>query len=196
MPPPLAQAQVTAVPRQFVGNGCFLAQTDLLPRGWDVWYTGIAGQTPCYTDLSTPVVPATTPTIPNLQVITGQVFARKFDLASTVTKTTPRRGLVVGAVVSSICAIMVISLVYCVFARRQKRGVGGQRSPTSENTNAVATATATAIPLTCPLGDRDIGDDCEALPQYWDNRKAVELEAHPQTEHPLNRLNPPNSPQQ
>lgn len=182
----------------------FLAQTNLLPRRWDVWDTGIAGHTPCYTSLSTPVVPATTPTIPNLQVITGQVFARKFDLASTVTKTSPRRGLVVAVVVSSICVIMMVSLGYCVFTRRQRRDFGRQSSPASENTDATTTTTP-AIPLTYPSQlerlersreNHDIEpalEAGEALPQYQDNREAVELEAPLETQHPLNRLNPRNS---
>jgi hypothetical protein len=106
--------------------------------------------------------------------------------------------------------MMVVSLGYCFFAWRQRRGFGRQRSIVSEN--AEAAATAVAIPLTrssqlehlersmqihdIEQDDAALGAD-ETLPEYQDRRPRVaELEAPPDTQHPLNRLDPRNSKQQ
>jgi hypothetical protein len=92
-------------------------------RGWSVWSTGISNVTPCYTPLSTPLVPATTPSLPNLQLITGTMFARKFDLAATTERERPTTQRHIAGIAGSICGVsslLILGAVLFVWRRRVK----------------------------------------------------------------------------
>jgi hypothetical protein len=104
--------------------------------GWGVYGFSFGSQYPCYTILSTTLVPGTTPTVSDLTVVTGKLFARQFLLnPSPVTSHTspspqpvPTLGhhsKLVETVVSVVVSLMVILgiciLLWCLRQRRRTK---------------------------------------------------------------------------
>ena len=89
------------------------------PYGWQVYFSSIGSQTPCYTMPSETFVPAMTPTISGITVITEHVFSRKYEL------TTPKpaglsRGAKAGLAIG-ICIAFLALLVFAIFLIRRRR---------------------------------------------------------------------------
>lgn len=91
--------------------------------GFQVYYTAIGGQTPCYSNPSSTLVPVSTPTVSGLTVITDHVFS---DMYYLVPAAPEKHKLPTGAIVGiSVNACLFVSCLfgiwYCVRrARRNK----------------------------------------------------------------------------
>ena len=90
--------------------------------GWQIYFSDLGGQTPCYTMPSTTLVPAMTPTVTGITVITEHVFTRKFVLAAAAEKGKSKglsagaeAGIAIGAI-SGLC--LLAGLIFLVFRRR------------------------------------------------------------------------------
>jgi Na+/melibiose symporter-like transporter len=114
-------------------------------RGWGVYGFSFGSQYPCYTIPSTTLVPATTPTVSDLTVVTGRLFARQFllNISPVTSLTTPspqpvqtsgHHSKLVEIVVSIVVSLMVIVgiciLLWCL--RQRRRTKSGQDSASAQ----------------------------------------------------------------
>ena len=99
--------------------------------GYQVYYTAFGVETPCYSDLATKYVPASTPTIAGLTLITDHVFARKY----AVVKASSHKGLPLGGLIGiTVNAVLFVVLIIClawfIKRRRARKQAEAARSTT------------------------------------------------------------------
>lgn len=91
-------------------------------RSFELYYSGIAGQTPCYSNLSYPLVPSTS--VPSEVILqTKTALARSFQLAE---KPAPENQLTVGAIVGIVLGALlgiglIIAAAALLYRRRQQQ---------------------------------------------------------------------------
>lgn len=93
-------------------------------RGYQVYYTGIGAQTPCYSVPSSTLIPATTPTdAARLTLITQTVFAQRFELVEENSGGGLTGGALIGTIVGPIAAVILLAniIVVCMWRRRKVR---------------------------------------------------------------------------
>jgi len=100
--------------------------------GFQIYYTAIGSQTPCYSDPLTKFIPASTPTVAGLTLITDHVFSQ---LYTVVNPASGRRRLVPGAIAGiTINAVLfvavILAIIWCVRRRKAKRIAREARSTT------------------------------------------------------------------
>ena len=84
------------------------------PSGWQIYFTAIGAKTPCYTMPSITHVPAISPTVSGVTVITEHVFTRKFELASDVGNSS-KKGFPVGAAAGIAIGVVLLASILTVF---------------------------------------------------------------------------------
>ncbi|KIV98201.1 hypothetical protein PV10_01878 [Exophiala mesophila] len=123
------------------------------PIGYQVWYTAVGAQTPCYSDLVTKYLPVSSPSIPDLSLITDHVFAQRYDLALPRAKD---EGLSTGAIVgiavgSTVGAILVAGLLLCYWRRRSSKTKAAKVQSTTFPPNEPALHQISRVPTTHEL---------------------------------------------
>jgi hypothetical protein len=90
--------------------------------GWQIYFTEIGGQTPCYTIPTTTHVPASSSTISGLTVITQYVFSRKYELSKEATEGSKglSAGVIAGISVGGVAGIGIVGILIFVCLRRRK----------------------------------------------------------------------------
>ncbi|OAP55810.1 hypothetical protein AYL99_09962 [Fonsecaea erecta] len=92
------------------------------PLGYQIYYTAVGGITPCYSVPATTFVPASTPTVAGLTLITDHVFTQKYSL---VTQQPAKNKFPPGAKIAIPISIWVVLCVVCVatffWVRRRRR---------------------------------------------------------------------------
>lgn len=88
--------------------------------GYQVYYTAIGGQTPCYSPLSTTLIPGSTATVSGLTLITDHIFAQRYILVPPKSSSggLPLGGLI-GVIVGAVLALAVIIAVWMWWRRRR-----------------------------------------------------------------------------
>ncbi|EHY60837.1 hypothetical protein ABEF95_013740 [Exophiala dermatitidis] len=114
--PNLNQA-LTRCPQDYftTANGC-------CPIGFQVYYTAIGAQTPCYSDPATKFIPASTPTISGLTLITDHVFSQMYMLAKPSSHGVKLPlGAKIGIAVNAVLFVgIIIALIFFIRRRRMK----------------------------------------------------------------------------
>ncbi len=90
--------------------------------GWQIYFTDIGGQTPCFTRPTITHVPASTSSGPGLTTITEHVFTRKYDLSDGSTKGSSSlgTGAIAGATVGGVTGLGIIGALVFFYLRRRK----------------------------------------------------------------------------
>lgn len=88
-------------------------------RGYSVYSTAIGSETPCYSTPSTILVPAATPTISGLAIITDLVFSKRYDLEPVKSGGGFPTGGIIGITVNAVLFVCVIIAI--IWYRRRKR---------------------------------------------------------------------------
>ncbi|EXJ82217.1 hypothetical protein A1O3_06030 [Capronia epimyces CBS 606.96] len=116
-----ADAALTRCPQDYftTANGC-------CPIGYQVYYTAIGAQTPCFSNPATKFIPASTPTVSGLTLITDHVFSQMYMLVTPVpTHSKLPLGAEIGIAVNAVLFVGVIIAVF-IFIRRRKAKAAAQ----------------------------------------------------------------------
>jgi hypothetical protein len=103
-------------------------------RGWQVYFSTVGAQKPCYTMPSQTFVPAMSATISGITVITEHIFTRKYELATS----SNLGGLATGAktgIAIGVCAAALVLAGVVLFLLRRRRA--RQTTVTSRNNNMI-----------------------------------------------------------
>ncbi|KAJ9605609.1 hypothetical protein H2200_010266 [Cladophialophora chaetospira] len=109
-------AYITRCPQDY-----FTTASACCPLGYQIYYTNIGLTTPCYSIPATSYVPATTPTIAGLTLVTDHVFSQKYML---VPQKANYSGLPFGgkiAIPASIWAVIIVLIGVAIWYVRRKR---------------------------------------------------------------------------
>jgi len=123
-------------------------------RGWQIYFTDIGGQTPCYTLPTITHVPASSSTISGLTVITQHVFTRKYELSKAAVEGS--KGLGAGAIagisVGAVAGVGIISMLIFIFLRRKKVRKAPQTyfTPAGEGEMVIASPASATHELASP----------------------------------------------
>ena len=102
--------------------------------GWQIYFSPVGGQTPCYTMPSQTFVPAQSATISGITVITDHVFTRKYELTtlgiSSGLGVGAKAGIAIGLCVA---AIILGGFIFFLLQRRKAR----QMATVSQNHDTV-----------------------------------------------------------
>ncbi|ERF76931.1 hypothetical protein EPUS_02643 [Endocarpon pusillum Z07020] len=92
------------------------------PSGWQIYFTDLGGQTPCFTRPTITHIPATTSTVAGLSVITEHVFTRKYDLSDGAIQGSRSlgTGAIAGIAVGGVAGLGVIGALIFFYLRRRK----------------------------------------------------------------------------
>jgi hypothetical protein len=108
---------------------CVLMYADR-SRGWQVYFSTIGAQNPCYTMPSQTLVPATSATVSGITIITEHIFTRKYELTTSGNlgglATRAKAGIAIGVCVA---AVVLAGAVFFWLRRRRAR----QTTVTSRN---------------------------------------------------------------
>ncbi|KAK4941385.1 hypothetical protein LTR10_018654 [Elasticomyces elasticus] len=127
-------AEITECPSDY-----FTTSSACCPYGYQVYSTGIGGQTPCYSSLSTTLIPGITPTVSGVTLITDHIFTERYILAP---KAARPGGLPIGGLIGIIVnAVLFIFLIIAVIWWRKRR---------ASRAAAAATARASTFPAQEP----------------------------------------------
>jgi hypothetical protein len=101
-------------------------------RGWQIYFSSLGGQTPCYTMPPQTFVPAASATISGLTLITEHVFTRKYELTTSGTSSGLGAGAKAGIAIG-VCgaAVLFTGFVFLLLRRRK----APQTTTTSQNNN-------------------------------------------------------------
>ncbi|KAJ9494095.1 hypothetical protein H2202_010402 [Exophiala xenobiotica] len=114
---PGTNALITQCPQDY-----FSTASACCPFGYQIYYTALGSQTPCYSNPSTTLVPASTPTDSGVTLITEHVFSDMYMLAPTVPpKHTLPTAAVIGISVNAVLFIAVIISLWWWFGPRKRR---------------------------------------------------------------------------
>ncbi|EXJ81875.1 hypothetical protein A1O1_07940 [Capronia coronata CBS 617.96] len=110
-------AGLTRCPQDYftTANGC-------CPIGYQVYYTAIGAQTPCYSDPATKFIPASTPTVSGLTLITDHVFSEMYMLVKPGSShsSLPLGGKI-GIIINAVLFVGVIIAVFIYIRRRRAK---------------------------------------------------------------------------
>jgi hypothetical protein len=127
---------------------CLLIYADR-SRGWQVYFSTIGTQKPCYTMPSQTFVPAMSATISGITVITEHIFTRKYEL----TTSGKLGGLATGAktgIAIGVCAVALVLTGVVLFLLQRRRA--RQTTVTSRNNNMIERS----FSLTFPPGPQEL----------------------------------------
>lgn len=101
--------------------------------GWQIYFSEIGGQTPCYTMPTITHVPASSSTVSGLTVITQHVFTRKYELSKGAIEGPkgPGTGAIAGIAVGGVAGLGIIGALIFIFLRRGEAQTGPQTLPTA-----------------------------------------------------------------
>ncbi|KIX05173.1 uncharacterized protein Z518_06045 [Rhinocladiella mackenziei CBS 650.93] len=109
-----ANAYITKCPRDY-----FTTASACCPIGYQVYYTAIGAETPCYSDPATKVLPVSTPTASGLTLITDHIFSRMYML---VPPSTGRQDIPLGGKIGiGISAVLFVGATIAVWLYIRKR---------------------------------------------------------------------------
>ena len=126
------QRRVPAVLRKSLGERSVIHADQ--SSGWQVYFSTIGAQTPCYTMPSQTFVPAVSATISGLTVITEYVFTRRYELTAPASP----GGLATGAkagIAIGICGAAVLLGLFGLFLLRRRQA--RQTTSVSQSNNMV-----------------------------------------------------------
>ena len=89
-------------------------------RGWQVYFSTIGAQKPCYTMPSQTFVPAMSATIPGITVITEHIFTRKYELTTSGNLGSLATGAKAGIAIGACAAALVLAGVVLFMLRRRR----------------------------------------------------------------------------
>jgi hypothetical protein len=116
------QLQMHVVLRKFCSVHDVAVLLLISVSGWQIYFTEIGGQTPCYTLPTITNVPASSSTVSGLTVITQHVFTRKYELSKAAIQGS--KGLGAGAIagisVGGVAGVGIVSILIFIFLRRRK----------------------------------------------------------------------------
>ncbi|KIW14163.1 hypothetical protein PV08_06944 [Exophiala spinifera] len=94
-------------------------------RGYQVYYTAIGGQTPCYSIPSATLVPVSTPTVSDLTIITDHVFSNMYHLvAAAPEKHKLPTGAIIGISVNACLFVLCLcGIWFCIRRVRRNRAL-------------------------------------------------------------------------
>jgi hypothetical protein len=152
------------------------------PRGYQVYYTAIGPNTPCYSVPSTTVLPASSPTNAGLTLITDHIFAEKFTLIK------PKKGGLSGGTVAGIAggtanAVLFILLIWLVIWYRKRRA--------RRILEANRATTFPPVEPTVPMAE--VPQTPHELPSSDPNARSPQLPLTNKTAWPMGAI-PPSSP--
>ena len=126
---------------------CLLMHADH-SRGWQIYFSSIGAQKPCYTMPSQTFVPAMSATIPGITVITEHIFTRKYEL----TTSSNLGGLATGAkagIALGVCAAALVLAGVVLFMLQRRRA----RQTTAASRNNMIER---SFSLTFPPGPQEL----------------------------------------
>ncbi|KIW63443.1 hypothetical protein PV04_10278 [Phialophora macrospora] len=91
------------------------------PLGYQIYYTNIGWETPCYSVPPTSYVPASTPTVAGLTLITDHVFSQKYPLVVQAQKPSFPPGAKIAIPVSIWAFIMIVCVGVFFYVRRKRK---------------------------------------------------------------------------
>ncbi|ETI26817.1 hypothetical protein G647_10262 [Cladophialophora carrionii CBS 160.54] len=91
------------------------------PLGYQIYYTNIGWETPCYSVPATSYVPASTPTVASLTLITDHVFSQKYPLLMPAQKPSFPPGAKIAIPVSIWAFIMIVCAGVFFYVRKKRR---------------------------------------------------------------------------
>ncbi|EXJ70798.1 uncharacterized protein A1O5_05788 [Cladophialophora psammophila CBS 110553] len=122
-------AVITRCPQDY-----FTTASACCPLGYQIYYTAIGLETPCYSAPATTFVPASTPTVVGLTLITDHVFSQKYSL---VTQQQAKSNFPPGAKIAIPVSIWVVICIVCITTffwvrrrRKAKRAAEANRTTT------------------------------------------------------------------
>ncbi|KAH0829613.1 hypothetical protein FOPE_10363 [Fonsecaea pedrosoi] len=110
-------ALITRCPQDY-----FTTASACCPLGYQIYYTAVGQDTPCYSVPATTLVPASTPAIAGLTLITDHVFSQKYSL---VTQQQAKNKFPPGAKIAIPVSIWVVICIVCLatffWVRRRRK---------------------------------------------------------------------------
>ncbi|KIX97395.1 uncharacterized protein Z520_06847 [Fonsecaea multimorphosa CBS 102226] len=110
-------AAITRCPQDY-----FTTASACCPLGYQIYYTAVGQNTPCYSSPATTFVPASTPTVAGLTLITNHVFSQKYSL---VTPQPAKSKFPTGAKIAIPISIGVVICIICIatffWVRRRRK---------------------------------------------------------------------------
>lgn len=127
--------------------------------GYQVWYTAVGMQTPCYSDLVTKYLPGSSPTEPELSLITDHVFAQQYTLAlPRAAEESLGSGAIAGIAVGSAAgAILCLALLVFCWRRRSAKTKAAKVRPTTFPPEEPALHQMSRVPTTHELDSPEAG---------------------------------------
>lgn len=86
--------------------------------GYQPYSAAIGAETPCFSTVSTTLIPASTPSVPGLSIITNEVFSRRYVLAQPASNALSAGSIAAISVVSS--TLVAITAVVFWWAKHRK----------------------------------------------------------------------------
>ncbi|KEF57800.1 uncharacterized protein A1O9_05720 [Exophiala aquamarina CBS 119918] len=137
------------------------------PIGFQIYYTAIGSQTPCYSDPLTKFIPASTPTVAGLTLITDHVFSQLYTVGKPATghKKLPLGGII-GISVNAVLFLIVIVVVIWWIKRRRARRIAMQARSTTFPPEEPSLQMSRA-PTTHELDSPDEGTRSAVMKSNW-----------------------------
>jgi hypothetical protein len=102
--------------------------------GWQIYFSSVGGQTPCYTMPSETFVPAASAAILGITLITEHVFTRKYELAAPGMSSGFGAGAKAGVAIG-LCGAALLLAGFVLFLLRRRKAQ--QTATASQNNNMV-----------------------------------------------------------
>lgn len=139
----------------------------LFASGFQIYYTAIGSQTPCYSDPLTKFIPASTPTVAGLTLITDHVFSQLY----TVVKPAPGRkklptGGIIGISINAVLFVILIVVIIWYVKRRRARRIAMQARSTTFPPEE-PTLQLSRAPTTHELDSPDAGTRSTEMKSNW-----------------------------
>ncbi|OQV08932.1 CFEM domain-containing protein [Cladophialophora immunda] len=112
-------AVITRCPQDY-----FTTASACCPLGYQIYYTAVGQDTPCYSVPATTFVPASTPTVAGLTLITDHVFSQKYSLVAqqqAKSKFPPGAKIAIPVSIWVVICIVCITTFFWVRRRRKAR---------------------------------------------------------------------------